>query len=417
MSDSFLSKLYKKTVNVTSKMMQKQTFDDFTTLFNYEFNGNKSNLIRLTDDSACVSLSDSVLSELNENLIIHNCLNLLGNTVANIDWYVEVDTSNKTVEVSKKLLEEANRAVQSSIKFKGLTPASFKARLVRLYALTACVPIKVQKDDLTKLFTSVELLDEHQVTILQDGKISVLNGDNSSVKPSIYNSETLDPYKKLKTYVFFIKAQSILRNDYLGSSILYSILPYVRILNNINRQIYNASKKNIAGKVLLTYDQQLGEKSRTAIANSLQNFNYYNLLSSKDINYEFLPSEFSNLQDLLKGDYYAKNIASAFGITPMLIGIGDNLAKYKDNPEEMRKSFYQETIIPKYLSHLEEVLSKHLLPMGLRLRFDIDSIPLMQEFRALGLSALDKVTSLTINEKRSIYDFPEIDSTEVKNVK
>jgi len=77
----------------------------------------------------------------------------------------------------------------------------------------------------------------------------------------------------------------------------------------------------------------------------------------------------------------ATDIALCFGVPSQLVGVPD--AQTYANVSEARLALYEETIIP-HLKKMESDLNEWLVPMfdeGLKLEFDIDSIPALSERR------------------------------------
>ena len=95
----------------------------------------------------------------------------------------------------------------------------------------------------------------------------------------------------------------------------------------------------------------------------------------------------------------SRDIALAFGVPPLLIGIpGDNtFANYK----EARLALWEETIIP-WLRHIRDEFNYWLAPLfgeGLMLDFDLNEIPALSVRRESVWTNAQSATFLTINEK------------------
>lgn len=116
-----------------------------------------------------------------------------------------------------------------------------------------------------------------------------------------------------------------------------------------------------------------------------------------------------------------KRIARLFGIPMVLLGAGGGAeqAKYAANFAESRLSFFEDNIIPRYLRPIEEALTlnyagKDKRSDPLRIQFDLNSIPALQDKRLSNAAIVDKITFLTENEKRQICGFDAVQSKKEK---
>jgi len=104
----------------------------------------------------------------------------------------------------------------------------------------------------------------------------------------------------------------------------------------------------------------------------------------------------------------ARDIAQAFGVPPMLLGIpGDNTyANYR----EARLALWEETVVP-LLRHLRDELNAWLAPMfgpGLALDLDLDEVPALTLRRERRWDMLRRADFLTVNEKRAAVGYPPL---------
>ena len=96
----------------------------------------------------------------------------------------------------------------------------------------------------------------------------------------------------------------------------------------------------------------------------------------------------------------AREIALAFGVPPMLLGIpGDNTYA---NYQEANRVFWRGTVLP-LANRLAGALAQWLAPAfgaGLRLAVDADRIEALSPDRAALWERVTKAPFLTVNEKR-----------------
>ena len=104
----------------------------------------------------------------------------------------------------------------------------------------------------------------------------------------------------------------------------------------------------------------------------------------------------------------AREVALALGMPPMLLGIqGDNTYS---NQKEARLALYEETIIP-LMCDLQDELNNWLTPVfgdGLKLQFNVDSLPVMEVKHEMKWNRVKEVDFLTYNEKREAIGYEKI---------
>ena len=105
----------------------------------------------------------------------------------------------------------------------------------------------------------------------------------------------------------------------------------------------------------------------------------------------------------------AREIALAFGVPPMLLGIpGDNTYS---NYQEANRAFWRQTVLP-LASRIGCALAQWLAPMsgeGLRLAVDTDRIDALGADRATLWERVTKAPFLTLNEKRAAIGYGAIE--------
>jgi len=105
----------------------------------------------------------------------------------------------------------------------------------------------------------------------------------------------------------------------------------------------------------------------------------------------------------------AREIALAFGVPPMLLGIpGDNTYS---NYQEAYRVFFRGTVLP-LASRIGSSLTHWLSPAfgeSVRLMVDTDSVPALAKDRAALWEQVGKAQFLTVNEKREAIGFSPID--------
>ena len=105
----------------------------------------------------------------------------------------------------------------------------------------------------------------------------------------------------------------------------------------------------------------------------------------------------------------AREIALAFGVPPMLLGIpGDNTYS---NYQEANRVFWRQTVLP-LASRVGNALTQWLAPVfgaDIKLVVDPDRIPALSSDRAALWDMATKAPFLTLNEKRALTGFGPAD--------
>jgi len=103
----------------------------------------------------------------------------------------------------------------------------------------------------------------------------------------------------------------------------------------------------------------------------------------------------------------ARKIAVALGVPPLLLNIpGDNTYS---NYQAARLAFWEETVLYD-LNYFKDEMSSWLFPDSrVYLNYDLSKVPAFMEKRMLEWQTIDKLTSLTLNEKRKLMGYEPVD--------
>lgn len=130
------------------------------------------------------------------------------------------------------------------------------------------------------------------------------------------------------------------------------------------------------------------------------------LQNAGDITIHTLDNDLSDIHSKMPSDDMARLIFGAFGIPIALAGIGAaDAAKFAGNFIDSRAAFWQDTVIPMYVSPLFMGLSRMICPPGVRIVPDLDTIPALLDGRLGSMERASKVTFLTNQEKRELFDY------------
>lgn len=111
----------------------------------------------------------------------------------------------------------------------------------------------------------------------------------------------------------------------------------------------------------------------------------------------------------------ARDICLAFGVPPLLLGIGgDNTYA---NYSEARLAFWEDTVIPLLNQIIGDWQTWLADPAGVTIKPDFDEIPAIVERRAVKWKSLQESDVLTINEKRKAMGYEDIKDGDVVYIK
>lgn len=135
------------------------------------------------------------------------------------------------------------------------------------------------------------------------------------------------------------------------------------------------------------------------------------LQNAGDIEIHTIENDLSDIHSKMPSDDMARLIFGAFDIPVALAGIGAaDAAKFAGNYDGSRASFWEDTIIPMYVSPLFQGLTSMICPPGLIIKPDIEQIPALVAKRVATMSQLKDISFLTTTEKREMFGLDKSDS-------
>lgn len=119
-----------------------------------------------------------------------------------------------------------------------------------------------------------------------------------------------------------------------------------------------------------------------------------------------LENDLSDIHSKMPSDDMARIIFGAFGIPIALAGMGAaDGAKFAGNYVESRLAFWEDTIVPMYVSPLFQGLTSMLCPTGVRISADLEQVPAMVHGRITSMKEVETVSFLSANEKRAMFGY------------
>ena len=170
-------------------------------------------------------------------------------------------------------------------------------------------------------------------------------------------------------------------------------------------------------KYVITAEKTLTKQQKDALTQHLEesapgkeNSGQVLFLYNTSITVHTLDNKLSDIHSKIPLDDMTRQIAGVFGVPIPLLGLGSaDAAKFTGNYAEARLAFWQDTVVPSYLSPISAGMTQAICPYGARICFDLDAVPALWEGRSKLGQGLSAVTFLTTTEKREVLGFPPTD--------
>lgn len=128
-----------------------------------------------------------------------------------------------------------------------------------------------------------------------------------------------------------------------------------------------------------------------------------------------LDNDLSDIHSKMPMDDMTRLIFGALRIPIALAGIGAaDAAKFAGNFDSSRASFWEDSVIPCYVSPILGGMTQMLCPPGICIKPVYDRVPAIQQRRVQNMLNVNKIEFLTTNEKRAMFDLDPDDSLPVQ---
>lgn len=352
--------------------------------------------------------------------IVHRALDKLASSVQQCRFLVMEDENATATERSGK----ANIALKLQRVLDNpndnMSATMFRYWMGLTYAVYGRVPLRVTLgalDDLTA--NALYPLDAGYVFSKQNQRGNIMGyeygqQDNKQTFPSLLAYKQNPDGKGfvtqfwkpgLKGYQHKDDGNSPLQSLGLPSQVITSLLrraiataeghPNVRYLVTCSKTLTDPQKKALSDHLNKDHGPEGPDAGKVPI---LQN--------AADVVIHKLDNDLSDIHSKMPSDDMARLVFGGFGIPIALAGMGAaDASKFAGNYIESRAAFWEDTVVPSYLSPIATGLTQALCPPGLVIMPDLDTVPAMMASRILAMKELKDVGWLTTTEKRALFGF------------
>jgi phage portal protein BeeE len=349
-----------------------------------------------------------------EHPVVFRCLNKIAQSVQSVDWYCEEDPNVPPTQRAGAASIKAINAVLTSP--SGMySPDMLRFWMALNFACYGRVPYLVGMG--VSAPTGIYPLAVPTVREVLDARGHVKGyrhglGENAKLYPVRSNAGAAH------NYVSELYTPNLAGEIENGKNI--TPLKAIGLPSQVTRLLLQRAVDTAAGhpnnKYIITAEKTLTGPQREALKEHIETAGPGDdesgrvlFLHNTKIEVHPLDNNLSDIHSKMPMDDMTRLIAGSFGIPISLLGLGAaDGAKFAGNYEESRRSFWEDTIIPGYLSPIARNLTQGLCPDGARIVFDLDSISAIGDVRAKKAKELTGVTFLTDDEKRELAGYPPL---------
>ncbi|MBR1943901.1 MAG: phage portal protein [Alphaproteobacteria bacterium] len=382
----------------------------FNKIFKNYFSNNEyqSDLIsyKTVNTKSSFSYSDLSNTGYKKNVIVFRCITLISRAISSVDWILKSIKGNKEVDdiiYKHEILDIINKP--NALHSKN----TFIEEAVSYLLLSGNCYMAVIRDSESNP-KEIYTLRPDRVKVIP-GKDAIPNGYEYSVG----NSKKFFPVDSEtgNSDVLHIKLFNPI-DDWYGMSPIEVSMSSIQQHNAIALQNTSFLQNGGRPSGALMYKHSIDSNKRNELKHALKTLYEGGrnagkiLLLEGDFQWKEMGLSPKDLDFTAGKELAAKEIALAFGVPPILIGIM-NSATFS-NYKEARYNFWEETVIP-LLNIFTDSLSswiKQIFNTDLKLEYDLDSVQALSDRRETEWKKVNEASFLTDNEKRAAVGYTSI---------
>ena len=346
--------------------------------------------------------------------VVFRCLHKLASSVQTVRWYAEQDmdvpqserASAGAIKVLNNVLRSPNDVMVAS---------QLRYWMAMNFAVYGRIPFKVGVG-VEQHPNAIYPLEARYVSRVSDGRNGIAAYEyGSSPKQSYKTRRAAEASKSNDGYAYEIYTPNIAASITEGCNV--NALGAIGLPSAVIRLLLQRAAETASGhpntKYIIAAEKTLTNKQKEALIETLENSATGEeesgstlFLYNTKIDVHKLDNDLSDIHSKMPIDDMSRMIAGAFGIPISLLGLGAaDGAKFAGNYLESRQSFWQDTIIPNYLTPIGDGLTAAICPPGAKISFDLDSIEAIKDARVTRAKTLTDVNFLTTTEKRELIGY------------
>lgn len=342
-----------------------------------------------------------------KNVIVYRCVHLISRALSSVDWILKESTENHEADkiiYKHDILDMIEKPNSKQYK------ATFIESAVSYILLSGNCYIMVVRDNEGK---------PKELHLLRPDRMRVIPGSNSipvGYEYSIGNNRQffeVDQESGMSD-ILHIKLFNPL-DDWYGMSPVEVAVSSINQHNAIAQQNTSFLQNGGRPSGALMYKSTLDPIKRQELRGNLRSLYEGGrnagkiLLLEGDFEWREMGLSPKDLDFISGKEISAKEIALAFGVPPILIGVMSSATF--SNYKEARYNFWEETLIPMLNIFAGEMSNwmKYIFQTELTLSYDIDSIQALSSRRESEWKKIGDADFLTINEKREAFGYAPLD--------
>jgi phage portal protein BeeE len=348
--------------------------------------------------------------------IVFRALHKLASSVAQVQWYAEPDPDVVASERAGAAVIKTINSVLASPN-DNMAPDMLRYWLALTLACYGRIPFKVGISGVNNQLNAVYPLDARYVRATLDPRGNVREYEYGSES----DREVMPTRKRAsegQSYLYEIYTPNLAAKieSTRNSNVLGAIGLPTQIIELLLQRAWDTASGHPNNKYIITAEKTLTVKQKDAIKEHLENSvpdgeesGNILFLYNTSVEVHTLDNNLSDIHSKMPLDDMARMIYGAFGIPISLVGMGAaDGAKFAGNYIESRQAFWEDTIIPNFLTPIATGLTLAVCPYGARIRFDLDTIDAIQDSRSSRANKLEDVSFLTSDEKRELAGYPAL---------
>lgn len=345
------------------------------------------------------------------------CLKTVAQAFATVEWYAEADSAS-TTPAGKRAIDQMNALLQSpNLNF---SPYQLRYWMALNYACFGRIPFKIglTGDNFPNGLYPLAVKDTKENTDQRGMVVSYTYGTGDGAETLLIRQKAPEG----KPYAYEITTPSI--SGQVDFTTNVTPLRAIGLPSQIMRMLMQRAADTASGhpnmKYVISSEKTITEPQKEALREHIEesgpaaeNSGNILFLGGLTVKIDELDNDLSDIHSKMPTDDMARMIARTFGIPNALVGLGAaDGAKFAQNFDGSRASFYEDTIIPGYCSPVATGLTKALCPPGMLIKFDLDGIPAIGAARAVRAKDIDQLGFLTIDERRELAGYKPVGGTQ-----